>query len=146
MEKNKERAEGLQHYSGKRSYRLEYRGFPASTEATMEVEVNFDAPASKRFTVVSATGSKMIQNRVFHRLLESEQQAGDSSNRTHTELGPDNYTFSLAGADGTNYVLNVEPKVESRFLYRGKIWVDGHDFAVTRIEAAAGPESIVLDH
>jgi hypothetical protein len=135
MEKNKERAEGLQHYLGKRSYRLEYRGFPASSEATMEVEVNFDAPATKRFTIVSATGSKLIQNRVFHRLLESEQQAGDSSNRKQTELGPDNYTFSLAAADGADYVLNVEPKVESRFLYRGKIWVDGHDFAVTRIEA-----------
>jgi hypothetical protein len=135
MEKNGERAAGLQHYQGKRSYRLEYHGFPASAEATMDVEVNFDAPASKHFTIVSATGSKLIQNRVFHRLLESEEQAGDSSNRTHTELGPDNYNFSLAGTEGTNYVLNVDPKVESRFLYRGKIWIDGHDFAVTRIEA-----------
>jgi hypothetical protein len=135
MEKNQERAQCLQHYVGKRSYRLEYRGFPTTVEATMEVEVNFDAPATKRFTIVSATGSKMIQNRVFHRLLESEQQAGDSSNRKHTELGPDNYSFTLAGAEGTNYVLNVEPKVESRFLYRGKIWVEAHDFAVTRIEA-----------
>src|ERR1700678_1515630 len=135
MEKNKERSDTLQHYTGTRSYRLEYRGFPGSADATMEVEVNFDAPASKRFTVVSSTGSKMIQNRVFHRLLESEQQAGDSSNRKQTELGPDNYTFSLAAADGADYVLNVEPKVESRFLYRGKIWIDGHDFAVTRIEA-----------
>jgi hypothetical protein len=135
LEKNKERAEGLQHYSGKRSYRLEYRGFPTSADATMEVEVNFDAPASKRFTIVSSTGSKLILNRVFHRLLESEQQAGDLSNRKHTELGPDNYTFSLAGTEGANYVLNVEPKVESRFLYRGKIWVDANDFAVTRIEA-----------
>jgi hypothetical protein len=135
MEKNRERAEALQHYSGTRSYRLEYHGFPASAEATMEVEVNFDAPASKRFTVVNATGSKLIQNRVFHRLLESEEQAGDSSNRKHTELGPDNYTFSLAGTEGTNYVLNVEPKEETRFLYRGKIWVDARDFAVTRIEA-----------
>jgi hypothetical protein len=135
MEKNKERADTLQHYIGKRSYRLEYRGFPASADATMEVEVNFDAPASKRFTIVNATGSKLIQNRVFHRLLESEEQAGDSSNRKHTELGPDNYTFSLAGTEGTNYVLNVEPKEDSRFLYRGKIWVDARDFAVTRIEA-----------
>jgi hypothetical protein len=135
MEKNKERADTLQHYIGRRSYRLEYRGFPASADATMEVEVNFDAPASKRFTIVNATGSKLIQNRVFHRLLESEEQAGDSSNRKHTELGPDNYTFSLAGTEGTNYVLNVEPKEDSRFLYRGKIWVDAHDFAVTRIEA-----------
>jgi hypothetical protein len=135
MEKNKERADTLQHYIGRRSYRLEYRGFPASADATMEVEVNFDAPASQRFTIVNATGSKLIQNRVFHRLLESEEQAGDSSNRKHTELGPDNYTFSLVGTEGTNYVLNVEPKEDSRFLYRGKIWVDAHDFAVTRIEA-----------
>jgi hypothetical protein len=135
LDKNKERADGLQHYLGKRSYRLEYRGFPTSAEATMEVEVNFDAPASKRFTIVSSTGSKLILNRVFHRLLESEEQAGNLSNRKHTELGPDNYIFSLAGTEGTNYVLNVEPKVESRFLYRGKIWVDANDFAVTRIEA-----------
>jgi hypothetical protein len=135
LEKNKERAQGLQQYSGKRSYRLEYRGFPTSAEATMEVEVNFDAPASKRFTIVSSTGSKLILNRVFHRLLESEEQAGDLSNRKHTELGPDNYTFSLAGTEGTNYVLSVEPKVATRFLYRGKIWVDANDFAVTRIEA-----------
>jgi hypothetical protein len=133
LEKNKERSDCLQHYVGKRSYRLEYRGFPASADATMEVEVNFDAPGSKRFTVVSATGSKMIENRVFHRLLESEEQA--AGNRAHTDLGPDNYSFSLAGLDGTNYVLNVEPKTESKFLYRGKIWIDGHDFAVTRIEA-----------
>jgi hypothetical protein len=135
MEKNVERAAALQHYVGKRSYRLEYHGFPASAEATMEVEVNYDAPASKHFTIVSATGSKLIQTRVFHRLLESEEQAGDASNRKHTELGPENYTFSLAGIEGANYVLNVEPKVESKFLYRGKIWVDARDFAVTRIEA-----------
>jgi len=135
MEKNQERAAALQHYLGKRSYRLEYHGFPASAEATMDVEVNFDAPATKHFTVVSTTGSKMIQNRVFHKLLESEEQAGDANNRNRTELGPDNYTFSLAGTEGKNYVLNVEPKQESRFLYRGKIWVDSQDFAVTRIEA-----------
>jgi hypothetical protein len=135
MEKNQERAAALQHYIGKRSYRLEYHGFPASTEASMEVEVDFDAPSSKHFTVVSTTGSKMIQNRVFHRLLESEEQAGDSSNRKHSELCPDNYSFTLAGIEGKNYVLNVEPKSDSKFLYRGKIWVDAQDFAVTRIEA-----------
>ncbi len=135
VEKNQERAAALQHYVGKRSYRLEYHGFPASTEATMDVEVNFDAPASKHFTIVNATGPKLIQNRVFRRLLDSEEQAGDASNRKHTELGPDNYNFILAGVEGTNYVLTVEPKEETRFLYRGKIWIDAHDFAVTRIEA-----------
>ncbi|HXP07280.1 MAG TPA: hypothetical protein VN828_02235, partial [Acidobacteriaceae bacterium] len=61
MEKNGERAAALQHYVGKRSYRLEYHGFPASAEATMEVEVNYDAPATKHFTIVNSTGSKLIQ-------------------------------------------------------------------------------------
>jgi hypothetical protein len=135
MEKNRERANGLQHYVATRLYRLEYRGFPASADATMQVEVDFDAPSSKHFTVVSESGSKLIQSKVFHRLLESEEQANDQENRKHSELGPDSYNFSLAGVEGTNYVLNVEPKVESKFLYRGKIWVDAHDFAVTRIEA-----------
>ncbi len=134
-EKNKERAEALQHYTSKRSYRLAYRGIPASAEATMQVDVTFDAPGIKRFTVVNSTGSRLLQSRVFTKLLESEQKAGDSTNRAHTELGPNNYRFTLAGVEGSNYVLNVEPTVESTFLYRGKIWVDGHDFAVTRIEA-----------
>lgn len=135
MEKNRERAAALQHYTGKRTYHLEYRGFPAGAEASMEVEVSFDAPSSKHFTIVSATGSKLIQNRVFRRLLESEEQAGDTNNRKKAELGPENYNFSLAGTDGTNYILSVDPKVDSKFLYRGKIWVDEHDFAVSRIEA-----------
>jgi hypothetical protein len=135
MKRNQERAAALQHYTGKRSYHLEYHGFPGSQEATMDVAVNFDAPASKQFTIVSESGSKLIQSRVFRRLLESEEQAGDTSNRKHSELTPENYSFSLAGVEGSNYVLNVEPKVENRFLYRGKIWVDAHDFAVIRIEA-----------
>src|ERR1700677_3119541 len=73
MERNQERAAALQHYTSKRSYHLEYHGFPGSQEATMDVAVNFDAPASKQFTIVRATGSKLIQNRVFHRLLEREE-------------------------------------------------------------------------
>jgi hypothetical protein len=135
MEKNRERAAALQHYIAKRTYHLEYRGFPASAEASMEVEVNFDAPCSKHFTIVSASGSKVIQNRVFRRLLETEEEAGETNNRKSNDLSPENYNFSLAGIEDSNYVLDVEPKVESKFLYRGKIWVDSHDFAVTRIEA-----------
>ena len=33
------------------------------------------------------------------------------------------------------YVMQVEPLRENKFLYRGKIWIDARDFAVTRIEA-----------
>ena len=33
------------------------------------------------------------------------------------------------------YVLTVEPKTKSKFLFRGRIWVDANDFAVVRLEA-----------
>ena len=32
-------------------------------------------------------------------------------------------------------MLQVTPKAKSKYVYRGQVWVDGSDFAVTRIEA-----------
>jgi hypothetical protein len=37
--------------------------------------------------------------------------------------------------EGTRYVLAVTPRSKNKYLYRGKIWVDGTDFAVVKIEA-----------
>ena len=33
------------------------------------------------------------------------------------------------------YVLAVQPKMPTKFVYRGRIWVNAQDFAVCRIEA-----------
>src|ERR1035438_364978 len=56
-----------------------------------------------------------------------------------TLLNRDNYDFALIGFEssdkGSQYVLDVYPKVKSKYVYRGKVWVDGADFAVTRIDA-----------
>jgi hypothetical protein len=34
-----------------------------------------------------------------------------------------------------NFVLMVAPKRKNKFLYKGRIWIDAKDFALTRIEA-----------
>ena len=69
--------------------------------------------------------------------LESEQTA--AQNRNETGLTPQNYKFSLIGntsEDGRQlYILQVEPRVNRKLLYRGKIWVDAQDYAVVRVEA-----------
>ncbi|MFY9647834.1 MAG: hypothetical protein WAK29_21830, partial [Terriglobales bacterium] len=56
-----------------------------------------------------------------------------------TLLNRDNYNFALIGFEssekGGQYELEVRPKVRSKYVYVGKIWVDGTDFAVTKIEA-----------
>jgi hypothetical protein len=145
IQRNLERAAALHCFEGSRTYRLEYRGFPGSREAEMVATVAYRAPESKEFNIVSQKGSKLIIDRVFRKLLESEQEALQPENRARTELNTDNYVFELTGYEAsggqTNYVFRVEPRSPSKFVYRGTIWVDGRDFAVSRmqVEPAKSP-------
>jgi hypothetical protein len=105
----------------------------------MTVEATYKSPSSKEFKVVSQSGSKLIQDRVFKKLLESEQEAAQPEMSAQTQLNLNNYEFELLGYEpsgtGGQYVLQVNPKRKSKYVYRGKVWVDGTDFAVTHIEA-----------
>jgi hypothetical protein len=44
---------------------VEYRGFPGTRSAEMVVDVKYQSPGMKEFTIQSATGSKMIIEKVF---------------------------------------------------------------------------------
>ena len=137
VRRNQDRADALLGFQSTRVYRLQYRSFLSNREAEMTVHVVYRAPDSKQFTVVSQTGSKIILDRVFAKLIEAEQESIKPETRARTALNPDNYTFTLVGYEGapiSSYVLQAEPKVPSKFLYRGKVWIDAKDFAVTKIE------------
>ena len=134
---NQAHNEKLKHYKSVRHYEVQYSGFPASVAAQMEVEVEYDAASGKSFRVVAQSGSKFLLNKVLLRAVESEREA--SLDKGSTALTTANYKFNLVGneslAGRLAYILNVEPVVKTKFLYRGKIWVDAADFAVARIEA-----------
>ncbi len=139
VRKNQERAQALLHSDATRVYHLVYRGFPGDRDAEMTVEASYDRPATKEFKVVSENGSKVILNRVFKKLLEGEKEAAQPAISARTQLNRDNYNFELVGYEPSNgggqYVLRVSPKSRSKYVYRGTVWVDGTDFAVTQIEA-----------
>jgi hypothetical protein len=134
---NQNQQKGLKHYRAVRQYDVEYRGL-ATIEARMEVEINFDAASGKSFRIVSQGGSKILGEKVLKRAMDSEKEASEDSGAT--ALTPANYRFQLLKSESLNghpaYVLSVEPLKESKFLYRGKIWVDATDFAVAKVEAA----------
>jgi len=138
-EKNAERAKALQHYRSRRIYQLDYKGFPSDMHAEMVVEVSYDAPATEGFTIISQSGPRWMIDRVFKRLLGTERESIESGNRERVQITGENYKFTLLesqNADGNcPYVLGVQPKVPTKFLFRGRIWVDAKDFAVCRIEA-----------
>jgi len=144
IRKDADRARALRHYDSSRVYHLSYRGFPGDRDAEMTVEATYDRPSTKNFKVISQKGSKLIIDRVFKRLLESEKEAAEPEMHARTLLNRDNYDMALVGYEspgvdsagrGGQYILEVYPKARSKYVYRGKVWVDATDFAVTRIDA-----------
>ena len=134
---NKTRAEGLKHYQSVRHYEVEYKGYSTKIGAKLVVEAEYDASSGKTFHIVSQSGSTLLINKVLKRLLESEKDAEE--NKSSTALTPANYKFRLSGIENVAgrpaYILEVEPLIDNKYLYRGKIWVDANDFAVAKIEA-----------
>jgi hypothetical protein len=139
IEKNAERADALQKYQGRRFYSLDYTGFPTSLHAEMVVDMVYDAPATKQFKIVSQSGPQWIIDKILKRLLDAELESMTEENRARVALTTSNYEFSgfqrQDSPDNCAYVVAVEPKVPSKLLFRGRIWVDSKDFAVCRIEA-----------
>ncbi|HLV89290.1 MAG TPA: hypothetical protein VKV39_20060 [Candidatus Sulfotelmatobacter sp.] len=137
VRKNQERAQSLRSVIATRVYHLEYRGFPGDRDAYMTVRAAYANPAGKDFDVLSEDGSKFLRDRVFKKLLEDEKEAATGEAQSRMLLNRSNYDFAMVRyePDSRQYVLQVNPKSKGKYLYRGQVWVDGTDFAVTRIVA-----------
>jgi hypothetical protein len=100
------------------------------------VEVTYDAATGKSFRIVKQSGSGTLCDKVLKRALESEKEAFQS--KASTAMTEANYRFHLAGIETVTgrpaYVLEVEPLTESKFLIRGRVWVDAAEFAVVKME------------
>jgi hypothetical protein len=136
VERNEMRAQHLQYCFSRRHYHVEYHGFGRSMDASMDVEATYNAASGKSFRVIQQSGSHVLLDHVLKKLLDTEQ---DDSRSHDAALTPQNYRFHLVGDTTENgrrlYLLEVEPRVKKKLLYRGKIWVDAEDYAVVRVEA-----------
>ena len=139
---NQERLAALEHYESERTYTVEYTGTGGEHRAELRVHAEYTGPNQKQLTVVSESGAKFLCDKVLRKLVEGEQEAAAQSNRMQTTLGPANYDAELAGEDLVatpgggvrTWVLQVTPKVDNKFTYRGKVWVSEDDYAVVRIQ------------
>jgi len=137
VEMNEVRAKGLESYTSVRSYHLECHCV-SHKKADMVVRTDYQAPNKKEFTIVSGSGSGTVRERVFKKLLEAEQESMLDENQQRSAITPENYTFQIADYDKSDtdefYVLDAQPRSKNKFLFRGRIWVDAKDFALTRVE------------
>jgi len=135
--RNLKRAEDLRGYSSVRTYECDYHGF-GDRHAVLTVKMSYTSPDKKQFAITSESGSGILLKHVLRKLLEAEKEATSEENRRATAIQAENYEFRLLkfeqNADGAFYVLGLTPKKVSKFLFRGRVWVDARDFAVARME------------
>jgi hypothetical protein len=133
---NETRARQLKYFTSCRHYHIEFHGLGHSMTADMHVQATYTAGAGKTFHVIDESGSHLLIDHVLTKLLETEQ---DDSRQQKAALTPFNYTFIFDRQTNENgrllYVFSVEPKVKNKLLYRGKVWIDAEDYAVTQVEA-----------
>jgi len=117
---NLERAQAMGAYQATRVYRLEYHGFLGSRRAEMAVDVKYQSPGTKEFTIRSEIGSKLLIEKVFRKLLWSEKEALTEENKRFAALNNDSYLFTLLEYESkvcdSFYVLSVEP-LQRRISY-----------------------------
>ena len=141
---NETRGKALESYSSLRSYHLECHCL-VPKKADMVVRADYRSPNKKDFAIVSESGSGTVRDKVFKRLLEAELESMRDANQQLSAVTPDNYTFTLLEYHKNDkdefYVLDAWPRAKNKFLFRGRIWVEGKDFAITRVkgEPAVNP-------
>jgi hypothetical protein len=134
--KNVLRAERLQSYSSLRRYAVFEKGKPSDAE--IKVRMDYLAPSTKKFKVLSLSGAGWIDRWVFRSLIRAEQDAAGRENRATSAITSANYEAKLLGDEQQQghdcYVLKLQPKRRDKYLIDGKIWVDKQDFAIVRLE------------
>lgn len=134
---DRERQAALDHYESQRTYHVEYHGPMGDRTAEMQARMEFSAPDQKHFTVLSESGSPMFCHKVLRKLMDGEQEGTLEANHLRAMLSSDNDNLKLVGEENVDgakaWVLEVSPKVNSRFNYKGRVWITQQDYAVARI-------------
>jgi hypothetical protein len=133
---NQMRERVLSAYSVDREYEIENRR--VNKKATLTATMIFVAPEEKLFETTSFSGSGLLRKMVLNRLMETERRSAQGASRTNSAVSTDNYSFEFVREEICEgrlmYILRAEPKKKSEVLFQGLVWVDGEDFAVTRVE------------
>ena len=128
-------AQELKHYTSIRTYNFVNRRFKKTAEMT--VRLTYRYPGRKDFEVLSESGPRPVRDRVLRRMVESETEASRDELRRFNQLTPENYDFRLLRLDRDEgrpvFVLDAIPKIKSKYLIKGEVWVDAEDFGVSRV-------------
>lgn len=126
----------IQHYTSLRRYTLRNSRF--GIDASMTVRVDYTQDAGKTFTVLTQSGSDRVRTRVFEPMFKAEVDASRGKARDEARLDPTNYDVKMIGRESMAgydcFVLSILPKHKSKYLLKGKVWIDVHALEPVQME------------
>jgi len=124
----------LASYQARRNYSVEHSLL--EEPGKLMVEEQYSAPGERTFRVLDRSGSSVVQEKVFSRLMEVEQATTPEAVRRDLDLNRRNYRFTYERYDpgAGAYVFAADPRGSNPYLLRGKVWINAQDFGVQRIE------------
>jgi hypothetical protein len=124
-----------EHYS---IFRNEDKDHPA---AQVMVKTSYQKDHGKTYTIISQSGSSIILKQVIPRILDSEREINQPSNRMHSLLTSANYNMKVQAEDKVAgrdcLVVQITPRRSSSYLFTGKLWVDAADQSIVQLEGIA---------
>jgi hypothetical protein len=116
----------------------------------MLVKTTYSKQSGKSYDVISQSGSSLWRNEVLHTLLDNEKRMSQPGNVETALIDSANYDMKLDPSprqrlnDRDCLVLDITPRRNSEYLFKGRLWVDAQDFSIVQLEGTAAKSAFFL--
>ncbi|HEY2472059.1 MAG TPA: hypothetical protein VGI45_30010 [Terracidiphilus sp.] len=145
----KNRIDRIADYTVNEHY-VVFRGKDENPAAEMTVQTVYRRASGKSYTILSQNGSSLMRNEVLGTLLDHEKKMSQPGNLETALVNSSNYEMKLDANPRENFqgrdclVLDITPRRSSEYLFKGKLWVDAHDFAIVQLKGTASKTAFFL--
>ena len=144
------RLEHIARYTATEHYAIFRNKDEIHPVAEMTVKTDYRKESGKSYTILSQSGSSMIQKLVLGPILDNEKQINEPGVREGSWITSANYEMKLkpGGAqqiDGRDCLaLALAPRRKAPYLLEGTIWVDAKDGSIVQVQGLASKSSSVF--
>jgi outer membrane lipoprotein-sorting protein len=136
----KARVDTISSYTVTENYVVYRNNDETHPAAEMTVHTVYRKESGKSYTIVSQSGSQLIQKFVLNAILDNEKTINLPTNRPSSWITSANYQMQLkpGGVQKLNgrdcFVLSLTPKRKAPYLIEGTLWVDSKDYSIVQIQ------------
>jgi hypothetical protein len=118
--------------------------------AEMVVKTTYRKESGKSYEILSQSGSAIWRNEVLRTLLDNEKRMSQPGNVETALINSTNYEMkldktSIQALDGRPcVVLDITPRRNSQYLFKGMLWVDARDFGIVQLKGVAAKSAFFL--